>query len=131
MRNKVKHIFIAIGIFILLIITIGILNPTHDPKPTKTNTSQENNVANVTKIEAENACQDANLLKQYIDLDKISIVTTSYNPYFGDDGSGNALLQWSGENKDTGSKVLFVCTVAKENGKAVVKSLAIDGKQVL
>ncbi len=81
----------------------------------------------ISRLDAERACQDANFLQNYVDISDTSIVTFSYKPYFTDMGDGTKSLQWNGKDKPSGNSILFVCDVAKENNKVVVKGLAIDG----
>ncbi len=140
-----KIVATIIGV-IFIFIGIAALSPSDDKKAaTDTNTKQSTSSSSSAKEEtvtltqsaAENYCQDANLLQNYIDIKTTSIVqATDYNPWFGDSGStasnGDKIytLQWSGKNKDTDAKVGFVCDISGTDKNITLHNLAIDGKSV-
>lgn len=91
----------------------------------------QHNQTKITKSDADKTCQDFIILKNYINTKKVSIIDIwNYNDYLTETGEGEETFQWNGKNKDDDSSVLFVCDVTKKDGKAVVKSLAIDANLV-
>lgn len=101
-----------------------------------TNKSQATQSNKISQSAAENYCQDANLLQNYIDISKTSIVTTSYSPWFGDSGmkasNGNPIytLQWNGKDKSNGKAIGFVCDVSGSDKNIKLHNLAINGTSV-
>lgn len=88
-------------------------------------------MSEITKSQAEKVCQDANFLQNYVDLNDTKIVTLKYSPAFMDAGDGKKYLSWNGERRSTGESIVFECTVAKSGDDVVVRSLTIDGKDLL
>lgn len=93
-------------------------------------TKEQPKARTISQSDAENVCQDANFLQNYISLNDTSIVTLSYNPTFTDMGDGTKSLQWNGKDKPSNSNILFVCDVALKGDKVEVQYLAIDGDTV-
>lgn len=84
----------------------------------------------ISQSDAEDVCQDANFLQNYIDINDTSIVTFSYSPYFSDMGDGTKSLQWNGKDNSSGDSLLFTCDVSKANGKTTIDQLVIDSNVV-
>ncbi len=136
---------VIIGFIALAIISgiVGVITGSGDNNPKETTKTEQKTVEEpkpqaqeqpkpkeISQPDAENVCQDANFLQNYINLENTSIVTFSYRPYFTDMGDGTKSLQWNGKDKTTDSSILFVCDVATEGDKVVVKHLAISGNTV-
>lgn len=138
---------LAVIIFIIMIIISAVVSsakntdtgkpkqtitePKEAPKSTPQRKEQPKPAPKaISQSDAEDVCQDANFLQNYVSLKDTSIVTLSYKPYFTDMGDGIKSLQWNGKNKNTDSSILFVCDVSKDGDKIVVKKLAIDAAVV-
>lgn len=100
------------------------------------NNSQPKQSNKISQSAAEQYCQDANLLQNYINISKTSIVTLSYNPWFGDSGmkasNGDPIytLQWSGKDKSNDKSIMFVCDVSGSDKNTKLHNLAINGTSV-
>lgn len=136
-RHKILTGILAL---IILFVIVGAAGSGKQNKPTTQTTTATKPAATVANVvsqsAAENYCQDAGLLQNYIDIKTTDIVTLSYNPHYIDSGmkasNGDAIwdLQWSGKNKSTGASVGFVCMVSGTDKKVTLNELAIDGKAV-
>lgn len=125
-------------------VTLEPTPPTAQNQPANETAAQTSNEQSaqqkkeVSEGAAEQYCQDAGLLEEYISLEDNSIINlASYNKYYTDSGSvdedGNPIwvFQWNGKNKQTGEPILFVCQVSGVDDNSIeLHSLAIDGSPV-
>lgn len=92
----------------------------------------------IDESEAEQYCQDANLLGKYIDLNNYKVISVlDYNKQYGAfggwyDGDGKDILylRWNGKNKVTDSPVRFDCWISGTNDKIQLHRLVIDDNTV-
>lgn len=133
----------VVGLFVLMVLVAMATTDTtttstqnNDSKPaTEQQQPAENNEKQETKpisqSDAEDVCQDANFLQNYISISDTSIVTLSYNPYFTEvEGTAKQLI-WNGEDKTTDKAISFICDVDYKDGEVEVIGLAIDGRGVM
>lgn len=144
--SKLKLFLVIAGVFAILAIISSLLDqPEQQNSDTnvETETSEsdaEQAATNTAKLEtvnedeAEQFCQDAGLLKQYIDLDDYSIISImNYNLKYLDsysydkDGYAIKYLQWNGKNKDTHSDVKFSCWISGPKDSVTLHWMSIDG----
>ena len=133
-----KTILIIVGVVFALFL-VGLLSggkqkdDTSIVTPEQTLEQNENKPSDkpkdeaISQSDAEDVCQDANFLQDYVTLSDTSIVTLSYDPQFSDMGDGTKSLQWNGKDKKADKSILFICDVAKDGDKTVVRQLVIDG----
>ena len=147
MSKTKKTILIVAGVVVALLL-IGLLSGDSEQKDDSVKTPEQSvnkseskpadkpveqskpKDKSISQSDAENVCQDANFLQNYISLSDTSIVTFSYSPDFSDMGDGTKSLQWNGKDKKADKSILFMCDVAKDGDKTVVEQLVIDGDVV-
>ena len=143
---------IVVVALILIFALIGGWKPEQQPASNEQNTSESNTTEStisessesttneigghiLTQDEAEEKCQDAGIIGNYLDLSKISIVSIlNYNPQFVAEASGYdqdknsiALFRWNGKDKDTDEQITFICWVSgTDSDNITIHNLAMS-----
>lgn len=130
-RDQKRSVVIIAVILLIVALIAGVIiasrETSNNTQISEQNSEQQPPVAqDISQAEAEQVCQNPNVLRQYIDIEAVDIVPAdSYTPYFVDNGDGTKSLQWSGSYKNSGQKVFFACSVAHEGETVVVKRITL------
>lgn len=135
--NK-KYIIIGCIVCVIVVCVIGYFNSkkpdqTETEKTTETEQVQTNEAGGytLTQIEAEEYCQDANLISQYFNLQKIDIYASAFkvdqpkNAYVPDmfaydkDGNSIVYVTWKGWDKTTDEAIDFSCYVSGSDKNSI------------
>jgi|GEM_PF-2341369 len=136
-RKNSERGFIIILIPVIIIVVLVIIFSSGGSDDTK-HTTQSDNKDTISQSDAESYCQDAALLGKYVDLDIVSIISTSnYNVQYQDDeatfdkdGYPIKDLQWNGKNNDTDKDMHFSCWVSGPKDKTTLHWLSLDNKDL-
>lgn len=128
-----------VGVFVILVLSAMTSTDTtqtaktNTAKPSEQKASQPKQEApkDISLSDAEEVCQDANFLQNYLNLKDTSIVTLSYNPYLGNSKGTEKQLIWNGKNKTNDKVISFICDVDYKDDEIVVIGLTIDGVGVM
>lgn len=123
----------AVTIVLAVIIVIAAIVSGSGGKEEESGKSQD---LSISETRAEGYCQDAGLLKKYINLDDYAVIKiTNYNKQFGSfggwydsDGHDILYMRWNGENKITNQIAGFDCWISGENDDNIqLHKLSIEG----
>lgn len=95
-------------------------------------------IGGISEYAVEEYCQDAALLKKYINMNQTSIIsTTDYNSlysdtgYFDNNGDKVVSFSWNGKDKNSGNLIRFSCFVSGSgDGNISLKKLNINATSV-
>lgn len=118
------QLYTLIGALVVVIIGIVIFQNNNNKQPDEEAQANKAGGYTLTQEEAENYCQDANLIGNYFDLNKIDVLASPLkadqpaNQYFpedfGYDKDKNSIIHliWRGWDETTDESLLFHCYVS-------------------
>lgn len=126
--NRQTWIFLAVVTVLAIILVFS--GKKDDPNNQEPQTNEAGGNV-LTQEEAEDYCQDANLIGTYFDLNKIDILANPFNadqpsaPYdsknFGYDKDKNSIVHliWTGWDRTTEEKLMFHCYISGKDKDSI------------